>query len=240
MSGFVIIKDDHATIEESEILMESGIRLQEASHPPVPDQRSVDGAHRIIQLARDEATDKTLVLCCISGGGSLLFCEQLPPLSLRELQLTNSLLLVAGLSITDMNVIRKRLETGKGRKLEAAVYPASLVTLLVLSNILGNPLDLIASGPTVVDSSSPYNAWKLIEINPVLRDELRRRAILQVIRQQVDDKDGPLDPSHAVFINTTSLYVVNIELAVLAAHCSSTYCCLRSLYQHNVSICGKL
>jgi glycerate 2-kinase len=117
-----------------------------------------------------------------------------------------------------VNIIRERLETGKGRKLAAAVYPASLVTLLVLSDILGNPLDLIASGPTVADSSAPYDAWKLIESNPVLlRYELpARRAVLQVIHQQVDDKDGPLDPSHAVFINTTSLFVGNVELAVLA------------------------
>ena len=214
MNGLVIIKDDHATEEESEILMESNIHLHEASHP-VPDQRSVDGARRIMQLARDEATDKTLVLCCISGGGSSLFCEPLPPLSLRELQLTNSLLLASGLSITDMNVIRKRLETGKGGKLADAVYPATLVTL-VLSDIVGDPLDLIASGPTVADSSTPYDAWQLIESNPMLRDELPS-AVLQVIRQQVDDNDVPLDPSHAVFINTTTVLVGNNELAVLAA-----------------------
>jgi glycerate 2-kinase len=214
MNGLVIIKDDHATQEESELLKECGINLQGASHP-VPDQRSVDGARGIMQLARDEATDKTLVLCCISGGGSSLFCEPLPPLLLRELQLTNSILLASGLSITDMNVIRKRLETGKGGKLAAAVYPATLVTL-VLSDILGDPLDLIASGPTVPDSSSPHDAWRLIESNPVLRDELPK-AVLQVIRQQVEDNDGPLDPSHAVFVNTATVLVGNNELAVLAA-----------------------
>jgi glycerate-2-kinase len=213
MNGLVIIKDDHATREESEVLIDCGIHMQDASHP-VPDQRSVDGARRIMQLAR-EATEKTLVLCCISGGGSSLFCEPLPPLSLRELQLTNSLLLASGLSITDMNVIRKRLETGKGGKLAAAVYPATLVTL-VLSDILGDPLDLIASGPTVPDSSTPHDAWRLIESNPVLRDQLPK-AVLQLIRKQVEYDDGPLDPSHAVFSRATTVLVGNNELAVLAA-----------------------
>ncbi|KAI2502566.1 MOFRL family [Fragilaria crotonensis] len=214
MNGSVIIKDDHATKEESQVLIDCGVHLQEASHP-VPDQRSVDGARRIMQLARDDATEKTLVLCCISGGGSSLFCEPLPPLSLQELQLTNSILLASGLSITDMNVIRKRLETGKGGKLAAAVYPATLVTL-VLSDILGDPLDLIASGPTVPDSSTPHDAWRLIESNPMLREELPA-AVLQLIRNQVDDDDGPLDPSHTVFSKASTILVGNNELAVLAA-----------------------
>jgi glycerate 2-kinase len=214
IKGVVIVKDDHGTEEEFKLLQDCGIELQQASHP-VPDQRSVDGARRILQLAREQATAKTLVVCCISGGGSSLFCEPQHPLSLQDLQQTNSVLLASGLSITDMNVIRKRLETGKGGKLAAAVYPASLVTL-VLSDILGDPLDLIASGPTVPDPSTPLDAWRLIRSNPMFQKELPK-AVIELIQKQVQDDNKPLDASHTVFANAATVLVGNNELAVLAA-----------------------
>ena len=214
MKGVVIVKDDHGTEEEYKVLQTSGIEIQPASHP-VPDQRSVDGARRIIQLAQEEATVRTLVMCCISGGGSSLFCEPQPPLSLEALQQTNSVLLASGLSITDMNVIRKRLETGKGGKLAVAVHPATLVTL-ILSDILGDPLDLIASGPTVPDQSTPQDAWRLIQSNPVIRNGLPRD-VLDLIQEQVEEDNGPLDASHAVFEKAATVLVGNNELAVVAA-----------------------
>ena len=216
MQGVVIVKEDHGTDEEFKLLQDCGIDVQEASHP-VPDQRSVDGARRILQLARDRAaaTTKTFVICCISGGGSSLFCEPQHPLSLQDLQQTNSILLASGLSITDMNVIRKRLETGKGGKLAAAVYPSSLVTL-VLSDILGDPLDLIASGPTVPDQSTPDDALRLIQRNPILHNQLPK-AVIDLIQRQVQDDNKPLDASHPVFANASTRLVGNNELAVLAA-----------------------
>lgn len=215
IQGVVIVKEDHGTEEEFKLLQDCGIEVHQASHP-VPDQRSVDGARRILQLARDQAsTPKTVVLCCISGGGSSLFCEPQHPLSLQDLQQTNSVLLASGLSITDMNVIRKRLETGKGGRLAAAVYPASLVTL-VLSDILGDPLDLIASGPTVPDMSTPDDALRLIQSNPILNMELPK-AVIKLITDQVQDDNKALNVPHPVFASTTTVLVGNNQLAVLAA-----------------------
>ncbi|KAL3792475.1 hypothetical protein HJC23_008397 [Cyclotella cryptica] len=158
LEGTVIIKDDHATPEEIESLAKCNIAVRAASHP-VPDARSVSGANEILQSAQC-ADARTLIVVCISGGGSALFCSPRHPLTLEDLMKTNAALLSSGMPIEKMNVIRKRLENGKGGKLAASAYPATVLTL-VLSDIIGDPLDLIASGPTVPDSSGWVEAWEI-------------------------------------------------------------------------------
>jgi glycerate 2-kinase len=217
VTGAVIVKDDHATQEEWNMLQSHGIQIQEASHP-IPDERSVQGARHILDIARKYASPDTLVLCCISGGGSSLFCEPQPPLTLDDLRTTNSILLASGLSIMEMNVIRKRLETGKGGKLAQALYPSTVLSL-VLSDILGDPLDLIASGPTVPDSSTPKDAWKLINNNSMLKTKLPQ-AVLQMIKEQVESNQqnesaNPTDES--VFEKCAVVMVGNNGLATRAA-----------------------
>ena len=152
LDGITIIKDDHATTGEIQLLKEKyNIGVRPASHP-VPDARSVAGSNEILQLAKS-ADSRTLILACISGGGSSLFCSPRESLSLDDLIVTNQSLLSSGMPIEKMNVIRKRLENGKGGKLAAASFPAAVLTL-VLSDIIGDPTDLIASGPTVPDSGT--------------------------------------------------------------------------------------
>ncbi|KAL7546671.1 hypothetical protein ACHAWF_010004 [Thalassiosira exigua] len=161
VDGVVIIKDGHATDDEIRTLEEKhNIIVRSASHP-VPDARSVAGANEIFQLA-SSSDARTLIVACISGGGSALFCSPRYGLTLEDLMATNSRLLESGMPIEHMNVIRKRLENGKGGRLAAEAYPATVVTL-VLSDIIGDPLDLIASGPTVPDSSDWNDACSLVE-----------------------------------------------------------------------------
>lgn len=161
LDGIVIIKDDHATDEEIKTLNERhNIIVRSASHP-VPDARSVAGAEEIMQLA-SYSDARTLVVACISGGGSALFCSPREGLTLEDLMATNSRLLESGMPIENMNVIRKRLEKGKGGRLAATAYPATVLSL-VLSDIIGDPLDLIASGPTVPDGSNWDDACRLVE-----------------------------------------------------------------------------
>lgn len=133
-SGVVICKDDHATDKEINLLLKYGIEVQMASHP-VPDLRSAVGADKLMRLVESHASPKTLLVCCISGGGSALFCRPKPPLTLEDLQNVNSELLASGMGIQEMNVIRKRLEEGKGGRLAANSHPSQLVTL-VLSDVL--------------------------------------------------------------------------------------------------------
>ena len=161
IDGLVIIKDDHATDEEIKTLNEKHNILVHAASHPVPDARSVIAANEIIKLVTSSSS-RTLIIACISGGGSALFCSPREGLTLEDLMLTNSRLLECGMPIEEMNVIRKRLENGKGGRLAALAYPSTVLTL-VLSDIIGDPLDLIASGPTVPDSSDWDSALTLVE-----------------------------------------------------------------------------
>jgi glycerate 2-kinase len=130
--GAVICKDDHGTEEEETVLSSYGIKTMMASHP-VPDERSVDAADYALKLVQEHASPKTLVICCISGGGSALFCKPRKGMTLQDLQDVNSALLASGMGIQECNVVRKRLEDGKGGRLAALSYP-SLVVTLVLSD----------------------------------------------------------------------------------------------------------
>jgi glycerate-2-kinase len=213
-TGVVICKDDHATDKEEEILSKFGVKVQMASHP-VPDERSAQGANNLLSLVESHASPETLVVCCISGGGSALFCKPQSPLTLEELQDVNSILLASGMGIQEMNVVRKRLEEGKGGRLAARCHPSQLVTL-VLSDVLGDPLDMIASGPTVPDTSTWEDAWKIVQ-QYELEDKLPSQ-VVQLLEQGRDGKvpDSP-SSNHPVFETCKTVLVGNNAMAVEAA-----------------------
>ncbi|NOQ40938.1 MAG: DUF4147 domain-containing protein [Desulfuromusa sp.] len=142
--GLITVKYDH--LEELKI-----IKIQEAGHP-VPDQNGLDGAQAIYQFAAS-ADDKTLVICLISGGGSALLPLPVTGVSLEDKQETTRTLLACGATIHEINAIRKHLSVIKGGGLARAVYPATLITL-ILSDVIGDDLDSIASGPCVPDSKT--------------------------------------------------------------------------------------
>ncbi|KAL3913962.1 MAG: hypothetical protein SGILL_006286, partial [Bacillariaceae sp.] len=213
-TGVVICKDDHASKEEQETLRNYNIELFEASHP-VPDQRSADAAKRLLEVVSSHASPKTLVVCCISGGGSALFCQPTPPLTLQDLQAVNSVLLASGMDITEMNVVRKRLEEGKGGRLARACHPSHVVTM-VLSDVLGDPLDLIASGPTVPDTSSWQDAWDLVE-QYKLKDQLPKPVMEILEKGQHGELDDSPSTDHPVFEHAEAVLVGNNALAVEAA-----------------------
>jgi glycerate-2-kinase len=224
LSGVVICKDGHATPQELEILNSyaPGIKIMNASHP-VPDDRSVDGATMLLDHVRMTSNPRCLVVCCISGGGSALFCSPRPPLTLGDLQIVNRVLLASGMSITEMNVIRKRLENGKGGRLATACYPSTVVTL-VLSDVLGDPLDLIASGPTVPDTSTGNDAWRIVqEYNLVGKLPSSVESVLQQIVQEEEErmKASNIRPQHGsdhpVFETSQTVLVGNNPRAVEAA-----------------------
>ena len=216
IQGIVIVKDDHGTQEERDYLESNGVLFREASHP-VPDARSADAAQEVMQMISATASPRTLAICCISGGGSALFCLPQDPLAMDDLQATSQVLLASGLSIQDMNVIRKRLEDGKGGRLAAAAYPSTVLSL-VLSDVLGDPLDLIASGPTVPDTSTFDDAWQLVQKNGL--DSKLPKAVVRILQDGLDGK-VPDSPSveHPIFKENKCETVVvgNNELAVESA-----------------------
>lgn len=156
--GVVIVKEGHGWSEPAAGL--ENTTILEASHP-VPDERGVAATRRLIDLL-NQAGERDLVLCLISGGGSALLTSPAPRLELADLQALTRLLLASGADIIQINTLRKHLDEIKGGGLARLAAPASVLTL-VLSDVVGDPLDVIASGPTVADPSTFAEAWQILE-----------------------------------------------------------------------------
>lgn len=128
-----------------------GIEIVEAAHP-VPDQAGIDATQRLLEIARGLGPDDTCVML-ISGGGSALLCAPAQGLTLADKQELGTAMLASGMPIGDMNGIRKELSAVKGGRLAAAVYPAKL-RVLIISDVPGDNVGDIASGPTVGHSGN--------------------------------------------------------------------------------------
>ena len=123
----------------------------ESAHP-IPDERSVKAAN-LIKEAVANLTEKDFVLLLLSGGGSSLACLPAEGILLADIQQVTGLLLKNGASINEMNIVRKHLDVFKGGGFAKMVQPANMA-VLVLSDVIGSPLDVIASGPAIQDSST--------------------------------------------------------------------------------------
>ena len=135
------------------------IRFLQGSHP-VPDEKSVQSTQEIIEFLED-CTARDLVLCLISGGGSALMTSPAEGIHLEDLQKLTRLLLACGADIGEINTLRKHLDQIKGGRLARLAHPARLVTL-ILSDVIGSPLDVIASGPTVADPTTYHDAIQIL------------------------------------------------------------------------------
>lgn len=146
----------------------SGSRIQvvEGGHP-TPDQAGLVGAQRIADLL-EPLGPHDLVMCLISGGGSALLTLPAGGIELSALQGLTGALLKSGATIDEINCIRKHLSRVKGGQLARMAHPAAVVSL-ILSDVVGNPLDVIASGPTVPDPTTFEDAWITLERYGLIR-----------------------------------------------------------------------
>ncbi len=204
--GLVVTKSEHRGPTK-------WVDVVEARHP-VPDEAGVDAGQEILQIA-NSATEKDLVITLLSGGGSALLLAPAVGLTLDDLQIMTDALLACGATINEMNVLRKHCSAVKGGQLARAVSPATQVTL-VLSDVIGNPLDVIASGPTVPDTSSWQDAWALIEQYDLL--EQIPLAILGRIQAGIhgDVEDTP-QSDDPIFENTVVEVIGDNRIAAQAA-----------------------
>jgi len=152
--GLVIVKEGYREAGCSRI------RLVEAGHP-IPDGRGVQAAVDLGKFLQDSQAED-LVICLISGGGSALLVSPVPRLELSDLQGMTAALLASGAAIQEINTLRKHLEYLKGGGLARRAQPARIITL-VLSDVIGDPLDVIASGATVPDPTTYTEAWQILE-----------------------------------------------------------------------------
>jgi hydroxypyruvate reductase len=189
------------------------IGLNECGHP-VPDAAGVDGARRIAALAA-AATAEDLVLCLISGGASALLPLPAEPITLDEKQETTRLLLACGAMIHEINAVRKHISAIKGGQLARLAAPATVIALL-LSDVIGDPLDVIGSGPTAPDESTFQSAWGVLE-KYALHDRIPGVPRHRLEAGLFGEIDETPKPGEACFRRVQNLIVGSNRLAVDAA-----------------------
>ncbi|MCL2266413.1 MAG: glycerate kinase [Treponema sp.] len=152
--GIVITKYDHSRGDLQ------GMEIIEAGHP-ISDENTLTAAEKAIEMAQNLGADDEL-LFLISGGGSALFEYPLEGLTLDDIKQVNSMLLACGADIIEINMIRKRLSRVKAGRFAQICSPAKVFTV-ALSDVLGDKLDSIASGPSAPDSSTVQDAMNVID-----------------------------------------------------------------------------
>ncbi|GAB6022979.1 hypothetical protein CHUAL_007075 [Chamberlinius hualienensis] len=169
--------------------------IYEGAENNLPDENSLLAANHILNLARNLQPNDTL-LVLISGGGSALLPAPTPPVTLEEKQLITKMLSTAGANIQELNVVRTHLSQVKGGKLAKAAFPSRVISL-ILSDVIGDRLDVIASGPTfLVDSSKPSVAMDVI--TKYLDTKTIPSSVLKVLRTPQSDLQNETDHSQRI------------------------------------------
>jgi hydroxypyruvate reductase len=208
-AGIIIVKYGHITASGAP----ERVTIVEAGHP-VPDVAGMQGAQRLADLLR-QTTERDLVICLLSGGGSALMTLPVPSVALADLQALTRTLLACGATINEINALRKHLSQLQGGQLARLAAPATVVSL-ILSDVIGDPLDVIASGPTVADPTTYADAWTVLERHGVLKQV--PAAILAHLRSgmQGDVEETP-KPGDAAFGRVQNVVIGSNRIAARAA-----------------------
>ncbi len=187
------------------------IQIQEAEHP-IPGAGSLEGTRKMLEYAK-QIRKNDLVICLISGGGSALLSFPIDSLKLEEKQGIINKLMKAGADINELNTVRKHLSKVKGGRLAKRLYPATVVNLII-SDVVGDPLDVISSGPTVPDSTTFSDAKKILLKYKLWDDSTACRIIEAGANGKIEETPKPGD---LVFKNVHSFIIGSNEVALLAA-----------------------
>lgn len=205
-AGHIITKYEHSVPLKF-------IEITEAGHP-VPDENGIKGTGKILSMVKKAEKDD-LVICLISGGGSALLADVPEECTLDDLKRVNSILLKTGANITEMNCIRKHLSKVKGGLLAKAAAPANVVSL-ILSDVIGDPIDVIASGPTSPDPSTFADAISIIRKYQI-ENEIPKQ-ILEILNEGLENKhQETLKPNDEVLRQTHNLIIGTNLLALRTA-----------------------
>jgi len=223
--GLIVTKYGHAA---------RGLRrvsLIEAGHP-IPDEHGLAGSQQVREILK-ELNARDLLVFVVSGGASALLTAPAEPVTLAEKQQTTDLLLRAGADIAELNAVRKHLSTLKGGRLAALAYPATVVSLL-LSDVIGDPIDIIGSGPTAPDPTTFFDALAVLakyELSDRVPQAVRER-LRQGAAGNVPETPKPGDP---LFQNVHNIVVGSNRLAIEAAAQKS-----RSLGYHTLMLSSSM
>jgi len=190
------------------------IELHLANHP-VPDDAGVEGTRKMLEIAEQAANENALLICLISGGGSSLMPLPRGNISIVDKRQITDALLKSGATINETNTVRKHISDFKGGWLAKKAYPATVLNL-ILSDVVGDPLDFIASGPTVPDSTTFADAVRVLK-----KHQLWDKAPASIRKVLSDGEKGTIpetpktgDPA---FKNVFNVVVGNNRSASLAA-----------------------
>lgn len=206
------LTDGAVDVKYGSVEKASRVRVIQAGHP-MPDDKSVEGARQILELC-ERAGPRDLVICLISGGGSALMVAPVDGVSLADKRRLTDALLRSGANINEINAVRKHLSRVKGGGLVRAAQPAEVVTL-AMSDVVGAPIDVIASGPTVGDPTTFQDAWHALE-NHALEEKVPphvREILQQGLAGKLPETPKPGDP---VFARTHNLIIGSNEIAARA------------------------
>jgi hydroxypyruvate reductase len=212
-NGQVIVKYGYITSNSKIQNLKSKIQIVEAGHP-IPDQAGLEAAQGIAALLSQASANDT-VLCLISGGGSALLTLPAEPLTLTDLQATTTALLAAGATINQVNTIRKHLSAVKGGRLAQLAQPAT-VYALILSDVVGDPLEVIGSGPTAPDPTTFADAWAIVE-QFQLQTVLPPAVIQRLQAGCAGDVPDTPKPGDSIFERVYNIIIGSNRLAAQAA-----------------------
>ncbi|MDR2886974.1 MAG: DUF4147 domain-containing protein [Bacteroidales bacterium] len=204
--GRVIVKYGHAVELKK-------ITVSEAGHP-VPDHNGFEASAAVLDIARRAgATD--LVICLLSGGGSSLLCDAPEELTADDIAAVNDMLVTSGATINEINAVRKHLSGIKGGRLAVAIYPAQTVSL-ILSDVTGDLLDVIASGPTAPDPTTFADAIDVIDKYGI-REALPSRIIKFLFDGANGGKTETPKPGDPVFNSVSNIITGSNRIALESA-----------------------
>jgi glycerate 2-kinase len=202
--GLIVTKYGHA-------LPLRRMKLVEAAHP-IPDSAGIRAVHETRELLRGLGKDD-IVLVLISGGGSALWPAPAEGITLEEKQEVTHLLLRAGATIRELNAVRKHLSAIKGGQLAKWASPARVISL-IMSDVIGDPIDFIASGPTAPDTTSFSDALAIIQKYGLEVPQDVKERFQQGSRGNIPETPKPGD---AVFKNVENYVIGNNRLLIDAA-----------------------
>jgi len=208
------ITDGHVVVKYGHDVELKYITVSEAGHP-VPDNNGYLATQKILKIVT-LAEEDDLVICLLSGGGSSLLADFPDGATLNDMIITNDLLLKSGADIRETNAVRKHLSKIKGGQLAKIAQPARLVTL-ILSDVIGDPLDVIASGPSVPDPStfkdaiSILNKYGLLSKVPTPLINYLKKGVAGFISETPK-------PGDSIFDNTKNVIIGSNIIALVAAH----------------------
>jgi len=205
-AGIIVVKYGHGVALNK-------IEIIEAGHP-IPDGAGLDGARRIVELVGGR-TERDLLFFLISGGGSALLPFPVDGLSLAEKQQTTDALLKSGATITEINALRKHLSRLKGGRLAGLAAPATMIAL-ILSDVIGDVFDAIASGPTTPDSSTYENCLAIVD-RYRLQEKIPAKVIGYLQRGAAGEHEETPKAGDPIFDRVQNLIVGSNRIAVAAA-----------------------